>query len=929
MKSDLIHLLYVDSNPSDRKMVRRVLQTLPDVFEIITATTPTAFQKKISGLDYDIALVDLEAFGDDGLQLLKTVQAVQPELPVVVLTRNSSVQLAVDAIKNSAADYLVKTPADIEKLPPTLQALYRRTQTAKQARITTENFKIITNNTVDAVYSFLVTEDGNFIQEWSSNSGRLNCGYTNQELIDRGGWISLIHPDDLPAIDELRESILAGELPERDEIRVITHLGETRWLRFLIRPEWNQDHSRITHVVVGTHDITHHKKIGEQLNETERKYHRLVEQIKAVIYTSSGSGISSPLYVSPQVKNLLGYSASEWVSDPGLWLKLIHPDDRDKVLTEFKHADQSSEPFNIEYRMTGRDNRVIWIHDDSQPVKDELGRIQYWNGFIYDITERKQAEEGLTRRAKELQALYETFLEINSQKNLNRLLLSIVTRSASLLGTQIGGLYLVRPDGESLELVISHNLPDDYVGTILQLGEGLAGRILKTGQPLMVEDHSHWAGKTKPLSRSNFKRELGLPLKIGDRIIGVINIADNMKAGPFDEDEIRLVSLFADQAAIAIENTRLYEASQREIKDRIQAEQALQEIQVQLANRVGELEQRSREITHLAQLSNLLQLSLQPNEAYSIISQYAIQLFPNTSGALYTLDEKQQDFVPRTNWGQPPPRVSSLTHEDCWALRRNRPYLAVDTSNGMLCRHISAPLPGSYICVPILSEGQEIGLLYLQMEPGQPPLTTEHQQVAAAVAEQAGLALSNLQLREYLRTQAISDPLTGLFNRYYLQEYLDMKIHLARQDGKPVNVILIDLDDFKVMNEKFGYSTGDELLRKFGRLVKETAEKTGIACRYVGDALTMIMPEITLEESTHKSEHLRREIKKLMVQYEDHYLQNLTVSIGIACFPEHGHSVAELLKAAYTAALHAKEMGGDQVFIAAPYNPENFSTEIA
>ncbi|MDR3576613.1 MAG: diguanylate cyclase [Anaerolineaceae bacterium] len=924
--SDLIHLLYVDSNPSDRKAIKRVLQTRPGLFELTTTTTPKAFQKKIGESEYDLGLVDLEAFGNQGLQLLKTIREHQSELPVVVLTGNSSVQLAVDAIKNGAADYLLKTPADIERLPQTLQEINRLAQQAKIARIAMENFKRITNNNVDAVYSFLITEDNNYVEEWASNAKELNLGYTKQELNERGGWISLIHQEDLPVIEQIWEAILAGQLPERDEIRVINRSNETRWLRFLIRSEWNEDHSRIKRVVVGTHDITHHKRVGEQLNQTERKYHRLVEQIKAVIYTSSSSGISSPLYVSPQVKDLLGYSANEWVSDPSLWLKLIHPGDRETVLAEFEHANQTSEPFDSEYRMIGRDGRVVWIHDGSQPVKDELGQIQYWNGFIYDITERKLSEEALTRRAKELQALYETFLEINSQKNLNKLLQSIVSRSASLLGAQMGGLYMVRPGGDSLELVINYNLPDDYVGTILKLGEGLSGRILQNGQPLMIEDHSHWAGRTRPFSRSGIKRVLGLPLKIGERIIGIINVADNVKTGPFDEDEIRLVSLFADQAAIAIENTRLYEASQREIKDRIQAEQALQEIQIQLANRIGDLEQRSHEITHLSQLSNLLQLSLQPNEAYSIISQYATQLFPNASGALFTLDDQQQDLNPRTNWGQPPVRVSSLTHDDCWALRRNRPYLAVDTSNGMLCRHISAPLPGSYLCVPILSEGQEIGLLYLQTNPGQPALTSAQQQLATAVAEQAGLALSNLQLREYLRTQAISDPLTGLFNRYYLQEYLDMKIRLAKQDGKPVNVILIDLDDFKAMNEKFGYSTGDELLRKFGKIVKQAAEKTGIACRYVGDALTLIMPEISLQESKRKSEHLRREIKKLMVRFEDHFLQNLTVSIGIACFPEHGHSVAELLKAAGMAAQRAKEMGGDQVVIAAPYQLEGSST---
>ena len=927
--SELIRVLYVDSNLSDRKIIRKILQSQPDFFEIISVTTPGAFQKKINWMDYDLGLVDLEAFGNKDLQLLKAIRKFHPDLPVIVLTRIASVQLAVDAIKNGAADYLLKKTADIEKLARTLQVLNFQSRKSKQVRISTDYFKQITHITVDIVCSFLVTRDGNFILEWVSNTGNLDCGYPNQELNDRDGWIGQIYPDDLPFVKEICESILAGQIPERDEIRLITSSNETRWLRFLIRPEWNQDHSSIQRIIVGTHDINHHMQIGEHLNQTECKYNRLVEQIKAVIYTGSGGGINSPLYMSPRVKNLLGFSASEWVSDPGLWLNLIHPDDCEMVLLEYEHANQTGSLIDMEYRLIGRDGQLVWIHNDSQPEMDEHGRIQYWSGYIYDISERKQSEQALNRRLKEIRALYDTFLEINSQRNVNKLLQSIVIRSVSLLGAQVGGLYLVRPDGKSLELVSSYNLVGDFVGTILQIGEGISGRILQSGQPLMIEDLSRWPGRAKRFNQAGIKRALGLPLKIGDRIIGVINISDTIKTGRFEEDEIRLVSLFADQAAIVIENTRLYDASQREIKERVQAEQALQEIQIQLANRVGELEQRTREITYLTQLSNLLQLSLQPDEAYSIISQYTPQLFPNSSGALFTLDEQQQELIPRTNWGQPPPRVSSLVHDDCWALRRNRPYLAIDTSNGMLCRHISKPLPGSYLCVPILSEGQEIGLLYLQTDPGQLCLTTEQQQLAAAVAEQAGLVLSNLQLREHLRSQAISDPLTGLYNRYYMQEYLDMKIHQASQESKPINVVLIDLDDFKVMNEKFGYSTGDELLRKFGLLVKQTAGKTGIACRYVGDALTIILPGITMQEVSRKAEHLRQEIKKLMVQYEDHYLQNLTVSIGVACYPEHGRSVSELLKAVYIAALHAKELGGDQIAIAAPQNSENTSTEFA
>jgi len=189
-----------------------------------------------------------------------------------------------------------------------------------------------------------------------------------------------------------------------------------------------------------------------------------------------------------------------------------------------------------------------------------------------ELIERKRAEEGLVRRAQEMAVLYETSLEINSQPDIPTLLHSIVQRAAGLLEARMGGLYLMMPDSETLELVVSHNLPGDYVGTRLHLGEGLSGRIAQTGEPMTVSDYQHWEGHAAVYADEPFRRVLGVPLKVGNRVIGVINVADDERTAKFDEKEIRLVSLFADQAAIAVENSRLLQAEreQRELAEALE-----------------------------------------------------------------------------------------------------------------------------------------------------------------------------------------------------------------------------------------------------------------------------------------------------------------------------------------------------------------------
>jgi diguanylate cyclase (GGDEF)-like protein/PAS domain S-box-containing protein len=655
---------------------------------------------------------------------------------------------------------------------------------------------------------------------------------------------------------------------------------------------------------------------------------------------------------------------------------------------------------------------------------------------------QKQMETDLVRHARELEALFTTSLKINSQLDLSTLIKSIVARASDLIGTQMGAIYLVQPDGERLELAVSHNLPERYNGTILEFGEGLAGQIAVTGMPSMVEDYQVWEGKAVIFTGSPFRRVLGVPLMVGERVTGVITLTDENQTGPFSEDDIRLASLFADQAAIAIENARLYESSQRElaerkraeealresearntailnavpdlmflvarsgeflnyssnapdkfylapqdiigkkisaifppataelclqyiqktldtetmqifeyqlameqgirtfearlvisgpnevlsivrdITERKQAEQALKDTQEQLAQRVKELESRTQQITLLTELSNMLQICLHPLEAYTVVAQSATQLFPNTSGALLIQDSAHLWIEPRSVWGQSSNTIPSFMHDDCWAIRRSRPHLVADTRNGLLCRHISNPAPASTLCVPVMSEGVSIGILYMETNKNNAALTESQQQLAGAVADQIGLALSNLQLRDNLHEQAIRDPLTTLYNRYYMQESLERELRRAERSGHSVTLLMVDLDHLKAFNDRYGHLSGDELLRGLGKLLKKMFRGGDILSRYGGDEFLLVLPEASIEIGLQRAEELRQNVKEMLIQIEDYPLQNLTISIGISSWPQHGTSSGDVLKAADKALYQAKLQGRDQVVVAEDQHDE-------
>jgi PAS domain S-box-containing protein len=155
---------------------------------------------------------------------------------------------------------------------------------------------------------------------------------------------------------------------------------------------------RRSRVVAFVRDIGGRRRAADKLGEAETRYRALVEQVPGIIYVRdvAGSGRRSPaVYTSPQIEAQTGYPPQAFIEDPELWIGLLHPDDRERVLAEDRRTDETGEPFRIEYRQICRDGRVVWVRDEAFLVRDEEGNPSYWQGIQLDITERKQAEEAL------------------------------------------------------------------------------------------------------------------------------------------------------------------------------------------------------------------------------------------------------------------------------------------------------------------------------------------------------------------------------------------------------------------------------------------------------------------------------------------------------------------------------------------------------
>jgi diguanylate cyclase (GGDEF)-like protein len=256
---------------------------------------------------------------------------------------------------------------------------------------------------------------------------------------------------------------------------------------------------------------------------------------------------------------------------------------------------------------------------------------------------------------------------------------------------------------------------------------------------------------------------------------------------------------------------------------------------------------------------------------------------------------------------------------DCWALRRGRVHLVDDDTDEVVCPHVGSAPAGPYVCVPMMAQGETLGLLHLRAGTGQSGPSREgdtRHRLAAPVAEHLSLALANFTLRETLRNQSIRDPLTGLYNRRYMEESLRRELARAERKDNSVAILAIDVDHFKAFNDTFGHPAGDALLSGLGALLKERIRSEDIACRYGGEEFNLILPDCTLDDALRRAEDLREAVKALRVGVRGESYGGITISIGVAVFPDGGTGPEILLHKADEALYRAKDEGRNRVVAA-------------
>jgi diguanylate cyclase (GGDEF)-like protein/PAS domain S-box-containing protein len=685
-------------------------------------------------------------------------------------------------------------------------------------------------------------------------------GYLAEDFNSRKlKWSDLILPEDYEKTKETLKQALKSNRAYMREYRIRLKNGEIRWARERSQIFCDQ-HGQIEYISGVCTDITQER---EMLISLEKMQHH-----NEMVLNSLGEGLieldqtGEVLFVNPKTLKLLGYEGKDLMGQN--LHELIH----------YKKADGSPYPeAECPIHATLKKGESNFITDDvfwtkkGEPLPVafltnsivEDGQVTGAVITFRDITWRKRAEAELKRTSQYMENIFDNSAEA----------IGIVDRHG-----------VVTKWNKACENTYGYSYQD------LQ------------GKPAfdLYADKDELAKMTIQLRRDGFVKNYEITKKRKDGSTFPCSLSIKVLR---DENGKNVGSV-----TVARDLTELKE---KEMK--------LQEANDQLQVLVNETNMRNRNMTLLQEMSDVFQSCQTSGETYSAIAHFVPKFFPDYGGALYILNNSKNLYEMTSIWGDASSMELVFGNDECWSLRRSRAYLVADSANTMNCRHVHSSLPGSYLCVPMMAQGEVIGIFHLRKaEVGSKEELQSVSQFASTVSEAMAMALANLKLRETLRNQAIRDGLTGLFNRRYLEETLERELSRGKRQGNPLGVIMLDLDHFKEYNDTYGHNAGDELLIALGQLIQDQVRREDIACRFGGEEFLLIMPGAPLEIALERANELNLTVKQLHKNSSS--LKPISISAGVAIFPDHGGNGKDVIRAADAALYRAKEEGRDRVVVA-------------
>lgn len=664
------------------------------------------------------------------------------------------------------------------------------------------------------------------------------------------------------------------------------------------------------------------RRIEQALRESEARFRRLAENAPDIIYRHQCDPEPAFEYINPVVTVLTGYTPEEFYADPELVFKIIHPESRHELelLRQVPERGAGSTVLHCLHK----DGSTVWIDHRWVPIYDDAGTVAAIEGIARDITELKRAEWAEERYAERLRVLHSLDQAILAADSPAEIAQVAVQHIRPLIPYRQTSVVLFRFDANEAT-VLAADAEDEVLrpdAPILLDEYDEAIQHLERGSTIITgEDVPDATSPEMPdVVRANgLNASIHVPLIAQDRLVGTLNVYA-ARAEDFDSEHIDIAQEIADSLAIAIQQSRLFAAEQR----------------------------RRRAAAELLKIAQVASSSLDLIEVLKQIAQYSASACETNRCTIYLLDERSEYLQPVMSQfadGHPEPELWTLfketvpDHVDAvplfrTAVRERRPTVLKDPSRtDLIPAKWTEPFDiQKLLVVPLISHDRVIGLMALDHTDPRRRFTQEQIDLARTIGGQVAASIENAQLYSKMQELAITDSLTGIYNRRGVFELGRREMEHVRRFGRALSAIMFDLDDFKAVNDTYGHAVGDQILTEVATRCRNELRSVDLLGRYGGDEFIVLLPETDEEAAQHVAERLRRAVAHLAFSLAGaHSCQtqqeslHITISLGIAVLEdEQNNDLDALINRADEALYHAKRAGGNQVALWIPERIEAY-----
>jgi diguanylate cyclase (GGDEF)-like protein/PAS domain S-box-containing protein len=677
----------------------------------------------------------------------------------------------------------------------------------------------------------------------------------------------------------------------RDEIRLASKFVDG-YFDLEIDPVSAQDGTPVGRIIV-LRNITNRKVTEEALKQSERLYHTLIETLPVAIFRKNKEGqyiFVNQLYAENEgilANDILGRTDAE-LHSPEMATKYQRTDE--EILKSGAHLE-----FEEEQVLTN--GKLIPIHVIKTPMMDLNGEIIGIQGIYWDITQIRKATLEAQERLNELTSLY-AISQAAAQLELEPLLTVVGQKLETTFQVHSSFIALYDKANEFINIPYMIYKGERISITGFPFGQGFSSEVIRTRKALVinsgVEQRGRELGAVMAAAQELGypKSWIGVPMIVGDEVIGVISTQDYEKENAFSESDLNVFTAIASNVGIAIKNAQLYAEIQAELSERKRTEADLADSQARLQAIFANVRAGIGVSRDDAKLIFV-------NDRWATLFGYS---------ALELSRKTIWDIGHSEDQGAIHEAYRSLVNGEVESFQIEKRFLHKNGSFFWGSVSAKAIRGANSSLENVIYVITDISLLK----------TTEEELIKAnqlLVSQIEEIAI----LRDRLREQAIRDPLTNLYNRRFMEETLSLEIHRARRANSKVCLIMMDIDHFKSVNDQFGHKTGDYVLESLGQMLLSNTRKSDVACRYGGEEFLIVLPGSPLQDAARRAEQFRTNFEAIQISGKG-TVTNATMSIGIACFPDHGEDGEQVLNRADEALYQAKAAGRNCVVV---YQPKN------